>query len=97
MCGKRAQALLRGTELLFDRLALRDFTLQQGVFDVQLDEYGDLRAKHVGVGRLHDVIDGAGLVTAEYRLLVLIRRGEEDDRRVSRALAFANHLRGLKP
>src|SRR5262249_32811676 len=55
---------------------------------VELDEDGDLRAEHVRVERLEDVIDRPGRVALEDLLLLLGDGGDEDDRDVPRTLAL---------
>ena len=57
----------------------------------------DLRAEDLGLERLEDVVDGAGLVAAEDVRLVLRDRGDEDDRDRRRSLALLDHRRSLEP
>ena len=89
--GERAVALLaharRNGELLLAQALL--VLAELLVLLPELDEDGDLRAQHVGVERLEQVVDGADRVAAEDVLLVLRDRGQEDDRDVPGALALA--------
>jgi hypothetical protein len=63
---------------------------------VQLDEGRDLRAQHVGVVRLEDVVDRAHRVAAEDLLALLVDGGQEDDRDARGALAALDELRRLE-
>ena len=70
--------------------------VQAPVLLPQIDEDGDLGAQQVGVDRLEDVVDRADLVSLEDLLVVLGKRGDEDDRDVLRARALLDHARGLE-
>ena len=85
---------LLGDFALAQELAL---ALQLGGFPVQLDEDRDLRAKHFGVERLEEVIDGARGVAAEHVPLLLRDRGQEDDRDRPRPFALLDQLCGVEP
>ena len=85
---------LLGDVALAQELAL---TLQLRVLAVQLDEDRDLRAQHLRVERLEEVVDGARGVAAEHVPLLLRDRGQEDDRDRLRPLALLDQLRGLEP
>ena len=63
----------------------------------QLDEDRDLRAQHLRLERLEEVVDRAGRVAAEDVALFLRDRREEDDRDVARPLALLDQLGGLEP
>ena len=61
----------------------------------ELEEDGDLRLQDGGVDGRRDVVDRAERVAARGAFLVAVG-GDEDDRRVLRALALADQLRGLE-
>src|SRR4051794_34060664 len=63
---------------------------------VEVDEHAHLRAQHVRVERLKEVVDGADRVAAEDLLALLVDGGQEDDRDVLRALALLDQLGGLE-
>ncbi len=63
---------------------------------VQVHEDGDLRAQHVRVERLEQVVDRAHRVAAEHVVALLVDRGQEDDRQVLRVLSAADVLRRLE-
>src|SRR5207249_7398909 len=77
-----AEQLLLATELL--------------VLAMQLDEDGDLRAEHLRIERLRQVVDGAARVAAEDVLLVRRDRGQENDRDRACLLALLDQGRGLE-
>ena len=56
--------------------------VQTPVLLPQIDEDGDLRAQQVRIDRLEDVVDRADLVPVEHLVVVLGKRGDEDDRDV---------------
>ena len=88
--GERAVALLAlaplRSELLDAQQLLRPAHLL--ACQPQVDEDGHLRPQDVRVERLHQVVDGAGLVAAEDVLRLLRDGGQEDDRHVARSLAL---------
>ena len=63
---------------------------------LEVAEDADLRAQHVRLEGLEDVVDGARLVAAGHLGDVRAHRGQEDDRRRAAALAPADELRGLE-
>ena len=63
---------------------------------VQVDEDRHLRPQHLGVERLEHVVDGADRVAAEDLLLLLVDRGQEDDRDVLGLRPLLDHLGGLE-
>ena len=71
--------------------------LQRRVLLVQVDEDRDLRAQHVRVERLEQVVDRADRVAAEDLLALLVDGRQEDDRDVLGALALLDELGGLEP
>ena len=75
---------------------LRLLAPQQLALLPELDEHAHLRAQHVRVERLEDVVDGARRVAAEDLLAVAADRGEEEDRDVARALPLLDQARGLE-
>src|SRR5205085_8660611 len=93
-------ALCGGVEnqlvLLDDAREFVGLLLQLLALAEELNEDVDLRAKDVGMERLEDVVDGAELVTAEDVRLAPFHRGQENDRRVARLLAFTNERRGFE-
>jgi hypothetical protein len=58
----------------------------------QLDEHADLGAQRIRIDRLENVVDGPNRVAAGDEQLIAARGGQEDDRRVARALAVADQL-----
>ena len=62
----------------------------------QVDEHRDLGLQDLRDHRGLDEVDRAQGIAAEDLLLVQVHGGEEDDRRALRALAGADHLRGLE-
>ena len=62
---------------------------------VQVDEDLDLGAQDLGHDRREDVVDRAERIAAR-RLHLVGVRGDEDDRRVRRALVLADQRRGLE-
>jgi hypothetical protein len=61
----------------------------------ELDEHRDLRPQDLGRERLEDVVDGPHRVAAEHVNVAAVIGGQEDDRRVARALALADERGGL--
>jgi hypothetical protein len=82
-------ALPRGPQELIGALPL-------GAQAREIAEDADLGAQHERVERLEDVVDRSGLVAAGDVLDVGRQRGQEDDRRVGRALAAADERGGLE-
>ena len=62
----------------------------------ELDEHGHLRAQHVRVVGLQQVVDPACLVAAHDLALMGALRGEEDDRRLAGALARTDQVGELE-
>ena len=62
---------------------------------MQLDEDLDLAAQHLRHDRRQDVVDGAERIAARGLQLVGVG-GDEDDRRVRRALVLADQLGGFE-
>ena len=82
---------------LLARLEQLGLALEQLGLPGELDEDGHLRAHELRDDRLHQVVHRADRVPAHGLLLGLVRRGEEDDRRVARAVALPDELGRLEP
>ena len=69
---------------------------QLGVLLLQLEQHRHLRAQHVGVDRLDDVVHRPGRVAARDQLVVGVGGGEEDHRHVLVAAPPLDQLDGLE-
>jgi hypothetical protein len=78
-----------------ERDPLVGMAAQPSLGQVQVDEHPDFRAQHLGDDRRQDVVDRAERIAAD-RLHLVGVGGDEDDRRVRRALVLADQRRRLE-
>ena len=76
-------------------LLLRGLALDLAGHREQVDEHRHLGAQHDRLDRLEHIVDRAHRIAAHQMLLLLVDRGEEDDRDALGLLAAADDLGGL--
>jgi hypothetical protein len=98
------ERLVQLAQLFLGPPAFGDFQQQRPVghrqlaaLAMQLHEDRHLRPQHGGVDRLVQVVHGTGAVAGHHILILVVERGEEDDRHRRRLLPLLDQVRQLEP